>query len=93
MAYRNATYEHTTNGITRDVPVPKFRAMYDSVLDGIRSFHACADADEVKQWAGDLRMRVANLKAVGCKRATREDWDWRERAFDKSADALILADA
>lgn len=67
------------------VNVAEFRQKTDSLFQLVnRDYHACVGLSEVKNWHSVATRMLAEVKAVGCRRASE---------YDKAQHALAVAQA
>lgn len=84
-----STMERTLAPHPVAVPVREFRARI-SHLERLVNVdrHACRGAVELARWRRAAQRIGSELIATTCARATREDWERRERAIERSASLL-----
>lgn len=55
--------------------------------------HACKGPQEIERWIREAQRVGSELSRTTCKRAKAEDWTRREKAIQRSADAILAAQA
>lgn len=76
------------------VPVREFRNRIEHLERKVHcDRHSCKGAHEIARWIREVQRVACELSRTTCKRATAEDWQRRETALTRSADAILAVQA